>query len=145
MKIVNELDEEFEIAVSGYCYEQSFGKLFESDCLIAELKILRKDNFVITNLDFLLVEELERIKTWFTEILSAPSLDSQLDFVDPNLNMYYLKDGSKQLFRVIYTLYYVKDESWEIEANQLLIGKLIQQLETLLTRFPCRCKQVHGY
>lgn len=145
MKIVNELGEVFEIAVRGYCYEQSFGKLFESDWLIAELKILRKESFVVTNLDFLLIEELERIRYWFIDILSEKIKDSHLDFVDPNLNMFFLKNGTKDSIRIVYSLNYVKNEAWEIEASNVILENLIKQLETLLIRFPCRCRQDHGY
>ena len=145
MQLINQKGEKLELRVIAYHYEYSFGKLFDSDHLKALLLIDLHDEKLNTPLDFLLVEELERIEKWLRSIQEQVYFIHHLDFIDPNFNVYVKDHGNTKKMQMVFTGNYVRDVVWECEVNEEFLNNCIEQLRLIQRNFPCRCQQPHDF
>jgi hypothetical protein len=143
MKLINDSNETLEIIVSGYHITNSHNKRYDSDWLDAELIIKNEYGVFIKQLEFLIVEELERMEVWLKNIFENKIQSKELDFVDPCLKLKLMKRSGIQVIKIIYETSESNKEVWEMRANENEIPQFIKGLNNILIKFPCRCGAKH--
>jgi hypothetical protein len=131
------------IDIKKYRFNDLYNKLYDSDWLEAELLIKKDLEVVKITLDFLVVEELERINNWLIKLTDYKYNKTMLDFIDSNMIM---KLFTRSNIKVIKMLYYTNDnsiESWELIANNRNLNRLAYEIRKLIIAYPCRCGFTH--
>lgn len=143
MKMKNHIGEELKIKVSGYMLLDSHGVLYNSDWLKTELLIISKDQNYKRELEFLTIEELERIIFWLELIQGNQMTIKRLDFVDPTIFFLLVRRGGLALIKLVNADYDKSYISWDLQATTENLNNFICQLKNLVLKFPCRCGQKH--
>jgi hypothetical protein len=139
----NHNGDNMNIEIKKYHFKDLNNKLYDSDWLDADLKIKNVAGSKKINLEFLLVEELERIVFYLMELANNNYSKTKLEFIDPNLK---LKLFTRSKIKVIKVLYYRGDrniEAWELIANKVNLIKLADEIRMLVVAYPCRCGFTH--
>jgi uncharacterized membrane protein (UPF0127 family) len=135
MSVINHNGEKLEFKIEKYHIRNSKNKLYDSDWLELELSI-RQEKY---NVDFFLVEDLERILYWMTNNNSK----KKLGFVDRNLIFMKVKRNATPFFKVIYYSTEKEFTSWDLEINKTNIENFKIIIEQKIKMYPCRCGQEH--
>lgn len=146
MKLKNHLGETFELRIEKYHLELSDieVKLFNSDWLDVKISIKTKNGIFSKPLDCFLIEDLERISDWITEI-EHKTTKKKLYFVDSQLVFMRTKRNNVPFIKVIYFLADKDFVSWDLEINTVNILEFKYKIQQNLKLFPCRCGMVHNY
>jgi len=132
-----------KINVKKYKFDNLYNKLYDSDWLEAELIMIISSRKIKINLEFLIVEELERIYFWLIDKLNNRGTGTKLKFIDPNLKFKIMTRSNMPVLKVIY---YLNDsiESWELLINPANISSLASCIKTIIINYPCRCGKTHN-
>lgn len=143
MKITNHLGNKFEINISNYHFENNHYNQFDSDWLDAGLIMKNGNETFKIKLEFLIIEELERIVHWLSKILEDKTEKKSLLFVDPNLKFRIMTRSKINVLKIIYEIDEFELAVWELIITKENILLLIDQLREDLRLFPCRCLHSH--
>lgn len=135
----NHLNNELLINIISYRKKNSYNKLYDSDWLKAELIIVNEGKTFKTPLNFLIVEEIERIIQWLNDIEKPNETIKTLEFIDPKMKLRQITRSNIKVLKFIYDTNSTLKESWELIINSNNISKLKQEFQDLLTKYPCRC------
>lgn len=146
MKLKNHLGETFELRIKKYRLELSEIeiKLFNSDWLDAEISIKNKERAFMTPLEFLLIEDFERILDWISGI-EHKTTKKYLYFLDTQLVFMRTKRNNIPFIKVIYHLTDKDFISWDLEINEENLLDFKNKIQQNLKIWPCRCGMVHNY
>ncbi len=133
-----------KIHVIKYQFDNLYNKLYDSDWLEAELIMIISKRKIKINLEFLIIEELERIYYWLIQILNKKLADSKLEFIDPNLKFKIMTRSKIPVLKIIYYMNETKIECWELIINNSNIISLANNIKTLINNYPCRCRKTHN-
>jgi hypothetical protein len=131
------------IEIKKYHFKELNNKLYDSDWLDADLIIKNGADSKKIKLEFLLVEELERIVFYLMELANNNYLKTKLEFIDPNFK---LKLFTRSKIKVVKVLYYWADrriDTWELIANKVNLIILADEIRMLVVAYPCRCGFTH--
>lgn len=144
MKITNHLGNKFEIKISNYHFENNHSNQFDSDWLDADLIIKNGSETFNIKLDFLIIEELERMEHWLLSIMNGNTEVKSLQFVDPNLKFRTMTRSNIHVLKVIYEVDEFELAVWELMITKENLLFFIDQIREDLLRFPCRCEHNHS-
>jgi hypothetical protein len=133
-----------KIHVINYQFDNLYNKLFDSDWLEAELIMIISKRKIKINLEFLIIEELERIYFWLIQILNKNYADSKLEFIDPNLKFKIMTRSKIPVLKIIYYMNDTKIECWELIINTANINSLANKINKIIINYPCRCGKTHN-
>ncbi len=139
----NQSGDILKIRIKGYQLKNSFNSLFNSDWLDADLMIKKENRQFNMKLEFMLVEELERIQRWLTGIIKNEVLSKELDFIDPNLKFKLMSRSKMPVIKVIFYLNETEKEVWELFVTNQNMTRFVSEINALLIKFPCRCGYKH--
>lgn len=143
MEIINHLGDKFEINISNYHYENNHSNQFDSDWLDADLILKNGNETFKINLEFLIIEELEKMVHWLSKILEDKTEKKTLLFVDPNLKFRVMTRSKINVLKVIYEIDEFELAVWELIITKENILSFIDQLREDLRLFPCRFLHNH--
>ena len=145
MNIINDLGEKFEINIFKYYLEDHYNQAYSSDWLDAELNLSIGDENFTVKLEFLTLEELERMQYWLQKVIDLKEGNKTLLFVDPNLKFKVMTRSNIKVLKVIYENAFeeIALASWELIITKQNLLFFIDQIREDLQRFPCRCNQRH--
>lgn len=135
----NHLNNELLINIISYRKKNSYNKLYDSDWLKAELIIVNDGNTFKTPLNFLIVEEIERIIQWLNDIEKPNEGIKTLEFIDPKMKLRQITRSNIKVLKFIYDTNSKMKECWELIINTSNIFILKQEFHDILTKYPCRC------
>lgn len=133
-----------KIHVINYQFDNLYNKLYDSDWLEAELIMIISKRKIKINLEFLIIEELERIYFWLIQILNKNYADSKLEFIDPNLKFKIMTRSKIPVLKIIYYMNDTKIECWELIINTANINSLANKINKIIINYPCRCGKTHN-
>ena len=133
-----------KIHVIKYQFDSLYNKLYDSDWLEAELIMIISKRKIKINLEFLIVEELERIYYWLIQLLNKNYADTKLEFIDPNLKFKIMTRSKIPVLKIIYYTNTTIIECWELIINNVNIISLATNIKTLINNYPCRCGKTHN-
>ena len=139
----NHLNNELFINIISYRKKNSYNKLYDSDWLKAELIIVNDGKTFKTPLNFLLVEEIERIIHWLTDIQKQNKTIKTLEFIDPKMKLKQITRSNIKVLKCIYDTNSNMKECWEMIINSSNLSILKKEFKDLLTKYPCRCNLTH--
>ncbi len=139
----NHLNNELLINIISYRKKNSYNKLYDSDWLSAELIIVSNGNTFKTRLNFLIVEEIERIIQWLNDIEKPNETIKTLEFIDPKMKLRQITRSNIKVLKFIYEANCTMKECWELIINSGNISILKQEFQDLITKYPCRCNLTH--
>jgi hypothetical protein len=139
----NHNGDSMKIEVKNYHFKNLYNKLYDSDWLDAKLIIINSAGKVSINLEFLLVEELERIINWLNQLLNKSNVTNKLEFIDPNLRLKLMTRSRIPVLKVLYNVNETTIECWELIIKTADINKLVNELKKTINNYPCRCGFIH--
>ncbi|GAA4053210.1 WapI family immunity protein [Flavobacterium chungnamense] len=142
MKIYNHNSESFELLINGYKIPESEGILYNSDWLMATISINSNNEFLNKELDFLLVEDFDRILIW----LNKKDQPKRLEFVDASFSFLRFKRSNIPFLKII-NQEFESDEAitWDLHLTEENINMFTNEIKILQEKFPCRCRLFHDY
>jgi hypothetical protein len=144
MKLVNHANEIFVLNISGYMLANSEGVQNSSDWLRANLQITQQDQYYERELEFLTLEELERLICWLESIEQKKTTEKRLDFVDPNLFFLITQRSGSTFVKLVDLQEDQSHVSWDMLATDVNLTNSIRQLKKTIVDFPCRCGHEHN-
>jgi len=147
MRLVNHLNEIFEIRVKNYTYKNSVNVYSESDALEAIL-IIKKGEFRFEReLKFLLIEELELFEKWFELVGGLGKYSKSLKFLDVDLECKKYTRGNISFIKFIINDLYNKCNkppiSWDFIICKKNVNLISIEIQKTIKEFPCRCGMKH--
>jgi hypothetical protein len=142
MRIYNHNNDSFELSIKGYKIPESEGLLYTSDWLTATISISSNNELLNKELDFLLVEDFERMLLWLNE----KDQSKRLEFVDASF--YFLRfERSKIPFLKIINKEFESKEAitWDLHLTEENIKIFTNEIKILQEKFPCRCGLLHDH
>ncbi len=139
----NHLNNELLINIISYRKKNSYNQLYDSDWLKAELIIVNEGKTFKTPLNFLIVEEIERIIQWLNDIEKPNETIKTLEFIDPKMKLRQITRSNIKVLKFIYDTNRTIKECWELIINSSNISILKQEFQNLLIKYPCRCNLTH--
>ncbi|GAA4074595.1 hypothetical protein GCM10022389_20200 [Flavobacterium cheonanense] len=142
MKIYNHNSESFELLINGYKIPESEGILYNSDWLMATILISSNNEFLNKELDFLLVEDFDRILIW----LNKKDQPKRLEFVDASFSFLRFKRSNIPFLKIINQEFESKEAiTWDLHLSDENIKMFTNEIKILQEKFPCRCGLFHDY
>jgi hypothetical protein len=132
-----------KIHVINYHFHNLYNKLYDSDWLDAELIMIISKRKIKINLEFLILEELERIYLWLIQIGNKENMDIKLEFIDANLKFRILTRSKIPILKIMYCISDTKIVCWELIINTANLNSLANNMKTIINRYPCRCGKTH--
>ena len=142
MKIHNHNNDSFELSIKGYKILESEGILYDSDCLTATISINSNNEFLNKELEFLLVEDFDRILIWLNE----KDQPKRLEFVDASFSFLRFKRSNIPLIKIINQEFESKEAiTWDLHLTDENIKIFTNEIKILQEKFPCRCGLRHDH
>lgn len=134
----------WHIVVHGYREPGSTGELHTSDWLEATLHMNTSDGRAVRMMEFLTVEELERIVAWLEQVRDhLPVKD--LEMVDPNI---WFKLVTRNRIPFVKLVVGSDAKDWliaDMAAGPRQMEGCIVMLKEQMARYPCRCRRPHCF
>lgn len=132
----------WRIVVHGYHEPGSTGELHTSDWLDATLYMNTSDGRSVRTMEFLLVEELERIVAWLEQVRDRlPVRD--LEMIDPDISFKLITRNRIPFVKLIVgsdpKRWLITDMATDPRQMEDCIGMVKEQI----ARYPCRCGWPH--
>jgi hypothetical protein len=142
MKIYNHNNDMFELSVNGYKIPDSKDLLYTSDWLSASIAINSNNDFLNKELDFLLVEDFERILSWLNET----NQPKRLEFVDASFSFLRFKRSKIPFLKIINQEFESEEATtWDLHLSDENIKMFTKEVKVLQEKFPCRCGLLHDH
>ena len=148
MELKGAANMEFELKVVGYQFPHLQHEPYDSDWLKINIRVKHPRGSWSSTDPCLLTYELASLIEWLESIVNDEPVDSEIDFIEPNLHFALLTDGTKKL-RVYFELecrpsWAPADEAglddlWvEFEVTPESLKSAAENLRLQLQRFPVR-------
>lgn len=141
MKLINHLGYTFELRIEKYQIEYNENKLLDNDFLNASIVINNRDGAFSTPLNFLMVEDFDRMEEWLTLVCNTANSRIILDFVDAELRFMKFTRGNIPYIKIIYQEHKKDAFTWDFIINKKNIHTLRMELQKMQHNYPCRCGQ----
>jgi hypothetical protein len=142
MKIYNHNNETFELLIEGYKLSNSTDVLYDSDWLNATILISSNNEHINKKLEFLLVEDFERILIWLLE----KDHPKKLEFVDASFSFLKFKRSKIPFLKIIHQELESKEATtWDLHLSEENIKMFTKEIKALQEKFPCRCGLLHDH
>ena len=142
MKIYNHNNDTFELSVNGYKIPDSKDLLYTSDWLTASIAISSNNDFLCKELEFLLVEDFERMLLW----LNKTNQPKRLEFVDDSFSFLRFKRSKIPFLKIINQEFESKEAiTWDLHLTEENIKMFTKGVKALQEKFPCRCGLLHDH
>lgn len=136
MKIYNHNNDSFELSIKDYKIPESEGILYNSDWLMATISINSNNEFFNKELDFLLVEDFDRILIWLNE----KDQPKRLEFVDASFSFLRFKRSNIPFLKIINQEFESKEAiTWDLHLSEENIKMFTKEVKAVQEKFPCRC------
>ena len=147
MRLVNHLNEIFEIRVKNYTYKNSVNVYSESDALVATIIIKKGERHFKRELKFLLIEELEQLEKWIELVSGLGKYSKSLKFLDVDLECKKYTRGNisyiKFVFSDLYNKWTKPPITWDFIISKKNLDLMSMEIQTTIEEFPCRCGMKH--
>ena len=143
MKLINGSNETLEIKITGYHFKNSVNRGYNSDWLNVSLILKNDSETFVKFLRFLVIEEIERMQDWFKNILEKNIQLRELDFIDPCFRLKLMNRSGIQVIKFMYETDEKNRGVWEMNANNINIQIVLDELQLMLIKYPCRCGEKH--
>jgi|GEM_PF-4627156 len=147
MRLVNHLNEIFEIRVKNYTYKNSVNVYSESDALVATIIIKKGERHFKRELKFLLIEELEQLEKWIELVSGLGKYSKSLKFLDVDLECKKYTRGNISYIKFIISDLYNKFSkppiSWDFIICKKNVNLISNEVQKTIKEFPCRCGMKH--
>jgi hypothetical protein len=142
MKIYNHNNDMFELSVNGYKIPYSKDFLYTSDWLTASIAINSNNDFLNKELEFLLVEDFERMLLWLNET----NQPKRLEFVDASFSFLRFKRSKIPFLKIINQEFESEEAiTWDLHLSDENIKMFTKEVKALQEKFPCRCGLMHDH
>lgn len=142
MKIYNHNNDTFELSVNGYKIPDSKNILYTSDWLTASISISSNNDFLYKELEFLLVEDFERMLLWLNET----NQPKRLEFVDASFYFLRFKRSKIPFLKIINQEFESEDAiTWDLHLSEENVKMFTKEVKALQEKFPCRCGLLHDH
>lgn len=142
MKIYNHNNDTFELTVNGYKIPESKDLLYTSDWLTASIAINSNNDFLNKELEFLLVEDFERMLLWLNET----NQPKKLEFVDASFSFLRFERSKIPFLKIIKQEFESEEAStWDLHLSEENIKMFTKEVKALQEKFPCRCGLLHNH
>ena len=132
----------FELSVNGYKIPDSKDLLYTSDWLSASIAINSNNDFLNKELEFLLVEDFERMLLWLNET----NQPKRLEFVDASFSFLRFKRSKIPFLKIINQEFESEEAiTWDLHLSDENIKMFTKEVEALQEKFPCRCGLLHDH
>ena len=142
MKIYNHNNDTFELSVNGYKIPDSKDILYTSDWLTASIAISSNNELLNKELEFLLVEDFDRILIWLNE----KNQPKRLEFVDASFSFLRFKRSKIPFLKIINQEFESEEAiTWNLHLSDENIKMFTKKVKALQEKFPCRCGLLHDH
>lgn len=141
----NHNGDSMRIDIKKYHFDNLYNKVFDSDWLDAELVIKNDIEETKIKLEFLIIEELERIINWLLELSNNGIIDRQLNFIDSNMKLKLFTRSKIKVVKMLYNLNNNTIESWELIVTKTNLLLLADEIKKIIVAYPCRCGLIHKH
>lgn len=143
MNITNENGSVFQLNVQGYVIDGDSGGGFSADWLKGNVFLRSGETEITWKMELLIIEELEQLKEWLLMIANYEECPKRFNFLDPELGCILHKRGGKKWVKWILRVSETEIEFVDMQADDGTIENVIGQLNDILERYSCRCKDLH--
>jgi hypothetical protein len=143
MKIEGMKKSVFALKVSGYELQENQGSGFIADWLNAKVSYSDPPIRIVKKMEFLLIEELQHLKEWILMTSDYERCPKRFTFLDNEIGCILHKRGDAKWVKWIMRISEQEREVVEMQVTEQNIASVSEQLDAILSQFPCRCGEPH--